>query len=698
MFYLYIRSHESYEKYNCVKIGKTINPLLRDFVYSTSEINRGKFIKLFKTYNIDTEKIIKQNFNHLNFKLNAGTEFYKKDIIDLIEPFLKSLNIEYKIVLLKEEKITRDLLIKYYYKLNKKRIEKTEILEKTEIINKLENSDSSEIIKTPENSESSENIKTPENSKSNETNTKHSKFTPRLYQQEIIKKSVSYFSLHQKGILVLICGTGKTLISLWIAQALNCKSVIICVPSIVLKQQWEKVIKQFSFKSVITTYHSSHKYTTSQYDIKILDEVHHVSSSIQTSQKEFIECLKIPCKYQLSLTATLKSIQDPNTISNDKPEYFGDIIETKKINWAISNKIICDYTIQTILSDISDPLFLAAISAIKSILSSNTSHILIYTNTQSSADTIISHISKLQSDPDLLNLSLQSLNSSIPDTLTPQDFIYFSYHSKTKNKTQLLSKFTKSKYGIITCVYCLGEGWDFPVLDGVLFAEPMTSNIRIIQAALRSSRLNPLCPGKVSKIILPIYTPSFSNNEDIITLLKKSNIFKVFYEMQDEVKKTLPLKIDCITQNILNPNTQTPFNPETFLNIFNESHRLSLQVSYSQAKNIIKTYTSIKSISDYLEICKTDLRLNPDPEVFYSKSFESWEKYLNLTTLYISKKDLIKHIKNYITTNNIKLKPSTFKLLKQNLHNQNPEKIPQPDLWEKIYNNDIYKDLVKEIF
>lgn len=48
--------------------------------------------------------------------------------------------------------------------------------------------------------------------------------------------------------------------------------------------------------------------------------------------------------------------------------------------------------------------------------------------------------------------------------------------------------FKITKFGMITCVYCLGEGWDFPLLDGVVFAENKTPNIRIVQSVLRASK------------------------------------------------------------------------------------------------------------------------------------------------------------------------------------------------------------------
>jgi ERCC4-related helicase len=38
----------------------------------------------------------------------------------------------------------------------------------------------------------------------------------------------------------------------------------------------------------------------------------------------------------------------------------------------------------------------------------------------------------------------------------------------------------------------LGEGYDNPLINGVVFAENMSSNIRIVQSALRASRKNKL--------------------------------------------------------------------------------------------------------------------------------------------------------------------------------------------------------------
>jgi hypothetical protein len=122
------------------------------------------------------------------------------------------------------------------------------------------------------------------------------------------------------------------------------------------------------------------------------------------------------------------------------------------------------------------------------------------------------------------------------------DLYYSNYHSEMKPKDQkeIINNFEKAKFGIITCVYCLGEGWDFPLLDGVVFAENMTSNIRIVQSALRASRKNKNDINKKTKIILPIL-----NRDDWLENNEKPDLKKV-----REVIYQMGLEDETITQKI----------------------------------------------------------------------------------------------------------------------------------------------------
>tara|TARA_A100001015_G_C14943500_1_gene693564 strand:- start:634 stop:1332 length:699 start_codon:yes stop_codon:yes gene_type:complete len=117
---------------------------------------------------------------------------------------------------------------------------------------------------------------------------------------------------------------------------------------------------------MITTYASSFKiYNVTQknkfiFSMKINDEVHHLTSTNikDEERKTYINMLKIKSEKQLSLTATLKLLENKENereediiVSNDNVEYFGNIIDRKCLLWAINKNIICDYVIQTIITN-----------------------------------------------------------------------------------------------------------------------------------------------------------------------------------------------------------------------------------------------------------------------------------------------------------------------------------------------------------
>ena len=92
--------------------------------------------------------------------------------------------------------------------------------------------------------------------------------------------------------------------------------------------------------------------------MKLLDEVHHLTTNnmrLAHTTKKYIQMLNIPSVKQLSLTATLKQLEsmcdDGIVVSNDNVEYFGEIIDRKCLLWAINENIICDYVIQTIITN-----------------------------------------------------------------------------------------------------------------------------------------------------------------------------------------------------------------------------------------------------------------------------------------------------------------------------------------------------------
>ena len=649
--YIYVRNHPSYDVDDACKMGKTYNIPKRDSQYATGEIKRGYFEAVFE---VPIEKMgiversLQYEYRELNVKHDAGTEFYNKKIITLIEPYLITLGIKYK--KLSKQEIS-DLV-----RCNRvrKTIQKINIQSLIHIL------------------------------KSKRTNKQIVSYIPRTDQTIIIGKSVIHFQQYDKGMLVLMCGVGKTLISLWITQELNSNTILIGVPNKLLLKQWEEVICVL-FQSVpylivsggveietimrflehnqpkcivITTYSSAHKvYTATQdtrfvFGMKILDEVHHLTSSnmrLEHTTKKYIQMLNIPSVKQLSLTATLKQLEsmcDGIVVSNDNVDYFGEIIDRKCLLWAIDENIICDYVIQTIITNEEQleqqltrfniieendkRLFLSAFASLKSIFDGHSHHLLIYSNNKDNSLKLIQYIKMLLDDNYFY----------IPD------LYYSNYHSEMKSKDQkeIINNFEKAKFGIITCVYCLGEGWDFPLLDGVVFAENMTSKIRIVQSALRASRKNQKDTNKKTKIILPILNREdwLENNENPDLKKVREVIYQIGLEDETITQKIKVFRIDIEKQKPKSKKKEEREMVDEFGEYDDELtqtlrlktiKRTALNTSYEKARKIIAD-KNIKSKEIYYELCERDNRLSKEPEIVFKGQFTNWIDYLSIERVY----------------------------------------------------------------
>ncbi|QNI87586.1 DEAD/DEAH box helicase [Synechococcus sp. ROS8604] len=194
------------------------------------------------------------------------------------------------------------------------------------------------------------------------TGQRKKKHTPREHQQEAITNVVEGFQKENRGKLLMACGTGKTLTSLWIKEALNAKRTLVLVPSLGLLSQtlrewtatsqqqfnWicvcsdksvakqdkttdnmiESVsalgvpvtsdpvdIKRFLLDNdggiVFSTYQSSPLVTESQresevpaFDIAFADEAHRCTGKISSAFGSILDDQKIRSKKRLFMTAT----------------------------------------------------------------------------------------------------------------------------------------------------------------------------------------------------------------------------------------------------------------------------------------------------------------------------------------------------------------------------------------------------------
>lgn len=627
--YIYIRDHPSYNKYAGCKLGKTTNIPDRDTQYATGEIKRGNFelvIEMPKEVIGIVEKLLQNNFNSLGFHIqhDGGTEFYKRDIIPLIVPYLEKTNIKFRI-------------------LSKHEIEG---LVRCNRIRKILNSEKLKMI--------IQNLHTQRSKKNNNKIIDLLLCEPNRQQQTILEMIEGFYALNDIGKLIWACGLGKALLSILIVNLLKFKSVAFGVPSKNLQKQiTREILKIFPNKNnillvggdeengiksassgeeiiaflnnniilttepkfVISTYHSCHLLVDRDIsvDFKIGDEAHHLVGIEREEERGFRLFHKITSKKSLFMTATEKTIEtraNRETYSMEDETAFGKYIDIKSVYWAIENKKITDYNI-VILKNTEDEvdniiislrvnvsnkeLFMSCYMCLKSFeLYKDLSHVLLYTNTIDDADLATKYIAEL------LELDIVSIKKD--------DIYNNALHSKNCRDLETeINKFKNAIYGIIPCVYIFGEGFDLPKLNGVCIAGNMQSETRIVQYLLRPNRLETGNPNKKAYIIIP-----YTDSDDWETKNKSYDKVKHIVSQMRNVDENIEQKIQVYAgknkkKEKKENNQQRHYEDYEFEENSEEMSKIKMRLRYSKALGSKFTeeqdeYNYVKSINHSLDI------------------------------------------------------------------------------------------------
>jgi hypothetical protein len=272
-------------------------------------------------------------------------------------------------------------------------------------------------------------------------------------------------------------------------------------------------------------------------------------------------------------------------------------------------------------------------------------------------------------------------------------------------QSKVIEKFEQSDFGIITCVYCLGEGWDFPLLDAVVFSENMTSVIRIVQSALRASRKNIKEPNKIAKIILPILDKDDwlenTNNVDMKkireviyhmgledeTIIQKIKVFRIVIEKHKRKPKENIDECD---------NYIGEYDPELTLKLkLKTTKRTSLGLTYEKSKKIIAE-KHIKSKEEYYDLCERDIRFSKEPEIIFKGLFTNWIEYLSIEKkLYYNLDECISKVSEYVLCEP-KLREHFLDLSFINIQLCKMDvKFPPNGLWVDFYNIKDLGEIIK---
>jgi len=627
--YIYVRNHPSYDVDDACKIGKAINIPERDTQYATGEIKRGYFEAVFEVP-IEkmgiVERLLQNEFHELNVKYDAGTEFYNKKIIALIEPYLITLGIKYK-KLTKQE--ISDLI-------RCNRIRKT--------IKKI-------------------NIKLLIHILKSKRINKPYIWNERDYQTKIINFCKDELLSQNKLYIELPTGGGKSYIVYKLFEYLKSEFIIIVSPRKILNSQnisqkylqilkdnyitfnystnnnFDKYLRLLNKKIVICCTQSISKIydkilSNEIIDITIwFDEAHWgieewIDSLNDDMNSQFWLLNNRHIKYRIFTSA---SPNKPKILQNEN--IFGKMYSPIKVkelinlNWLSKikpyvyseNKKNVD-NINYIISDFNEKKRTFGFSfhnKQKNAFNLFYKHYIQYKNNKTHIKPflLVSDTFTIEKEPKLQEVVLE-----------------YNYRDIKNYETTIHS------IGYVVAKYSMG--YDFNKLDFICLSDPKLSIQDIKQCIGRGIRPDELGQNgsnkeKVLNVSLPVYIDENSDNK---------------YEKIIEVLKYLLYDIEISFEEIEFKNRYTPNFKEaehksndydgindvksTLLNLLElENKRTTLGTSYEKARKIIAD-KNIKSKESYYELCERDNRLSKEPEITFKGKFTNWIEYLSIERVY----------------------------------------------------------------
>ena len=583
--YIYLRNTETTELYNALKLGSTQTIINRDSVYMTTEIKRGKFIFVIELLNMDckeVEQILKIKLKNDNIYFDAGTEFFKKDILDKIIPILKEYNIEFNILSVDE-----------INNLERKEYEKKRIINIREQL-----------------------------------------------QYEYILDILNELHKYKRCFIKAPTGFGKTVIYYKLIKKLNLKRILFLTPRILLCEQIvedkyshhinlenfdiihfsnlnsdkkERYIKKYINKEhlIITSCYQSYNKLIeligdNKFDLVIYDEAHFITSWNPDILNHNIST------YKIFASATPTDYIENNSL------LFGAVIEKVKVYELINYEILCN--IQTIIKQLDNKkkeYHNLKDLIVESMNKYNKIKGIVYVNDTTNAETLYK-LMKKQTDINIYIYVSRNIDVESEDDISINKF------EEDKNKS------------IIIVVGKLGYGYDNALIDFICLGDPRQSDIDIRQILGRGLRWNKkVYPNKLLHLLVPLYKDEFGNNQknehlkkyldyiigefgqDII--IKEDGSGQLNRANENELKEGIDYDGDMIPVDILNDYCTTGYNMFSNFIKFLRANKIYDETKYNKIKEKQKWMPTLGTIHEkYKKFCFRDV--NPNNREYY------WDK------------------------------------------------------------------------
>jgi superfamily II DNA or RNA helicase len=386
--------------------------------------------------------------------------------------------------------------------------------------------------------------------------------TPDRLQRLALTALTSHVGVGGRAVLVMPCGSGKTLVGRWLAERVDAKLAVVCVPSLALLPQtltawrmhgsgwahrsmivgsdpssgrvvraddmelpgWARGAVQASTAvSVITdflrepgpgrrlifsTYHSAPRVAAALRaagkvaDLLVCDEAHHLVGRPRSEFRAVLDEQRFPARRRVAMTATpveaaaweddLGDTASPGTLSMDDIATFGPVAHRASFGDAVDAGRLVDYDVHVLAKPADDSApdgrSVNAGAAVLSAARDGATRVLTF-------HTRVSHAADLAAHLD---------GRVLPGGKRVRALYLESAHNARERQAVLdhLAAPGPNEVVVVASARVLSEGVDVPAVDTVVFADPRTSSVDIVQAAGRAMRT---APGKTrGRIVLTV--------------------------------------------------------------------------------------------------------------------------------------------------------------------------------------------------
>lgn len=356
---------------------------------------------------------------------------------------------------------------------------------------------------------------------------------------------------HDRATVVMPCGSGKTLVALWIVERMGAKTVAVFAPTLGLLAQTareflantqypqpaclaicsdtslvkgldeirpapedspfavtDKVAAVQSYleksgpsvKFLFCTYQSADVLGTAltrsgiTLDFAFFDEAHRTAGKFGAPFSAILSNKNLPVHKRLFMTATLRSHHStdsglPQAHSMDNSIHYGEVCAKMSFAEAVGLGIICSYKV---IVSVIDTASLRAEQLEAGLVKDQAVSARDAAVRESILQAMAQYdIKKVISYHSTIAQAENFATNVLEEAISGYETLHVSSELTGRQRHEAMEIFRNAERAVITNARCLTEGIDVPAVDMVVFADPKYSEIDIIQATGRAMRVSP---------------------------------------------------------------------------------------------------------------------------------------------------------------------------------------------------------------